>query len=67
MLKLFVTALFAFAFVLINIHFLTLITHAIAGVAGGLLHLMLFFPVVFGSIGLVLVISYNTYFEKVES
>lgn len=61
------TAIFALIFGLINIQILSLITHAIAGVTGGLLHLLLFLPVVFGSVGLVLFISYNTYFEKVES
>lgn len=61
------TAIFALIFGLINIQLLSLITHAIAGVTGGLLHLLLFIPVVFGSVGLVIFISYNTYFEKVES
>lgn len=61
------TAIFALIFGLINIQILSLITHAIAGLTGGLLHLILFIPVVFGSVGLVIFISYNTYFEKVES
>ena len=65
--QLIATAVFAIIFGLINIQILSLITHAIAGVTGGLLHLLLFLPVVFGSVGLVLFISYNTYFEKVES
>lgn len=61
------TAIFALIFGLINIQILSLITHAIAGVTGGLLHLILFIPVVFGSVGLVLFISYNFYIRKVEA
>lgn len=61
------TAIFALIFGLINIQILSLITHAIAGLTGGLLHLILFIPVVFGSVGLVIFISYNSHIRKVES
>lgn len=61
------TAIFALIFGLINIQILSLITHAIAGFTGGLLHLVLFIPVVFGSVGLVLFISYIIQNRKVES
>lgn len=65
--QLIATAIFAIVFGYINIQILSLITHAIAGLTGGLLHLILFIPVVFGSVGLVLFISCNTYIRKVES
>lgn len=61
------TAIFALIFGLINIQLLSLITHAIAGVTGGLLHLLLFIPVVFGSVGLVIFISYYSYIRKAEA
>lgn len=65
--QLVVTAIFALVLGLVNIQLLSLVTHAIAGYTGGLLHLVLFIPVVFGSVGLVLFISYTIQNRKVES